>query len=141
MNFKEEPITADPRCGPCKVGDHATLAITAVTQRAGLLDTVGRIEDDTEAGFPNKGNPPEVIDEISMAKGTSPLGNQYSRGLGAGRCGCPGWYVCRREELAFLDVDNFSGGGTGLQKIVLAAEKSRHLQDIKDLGGLRIITE
>ena len=43
--------------------------------------------------------------------------------------------VVRRDELAFLDIDDAAGAPSCNQQIGLAAEERRDLQDIDDFGG------
>ena len=45
-------------------------------------------------------------------------------------------HIPRSEELAFLDVDAFPGGGGSDEQVRLAAQESWNLQDVDDAGDL-----
>ena len=132
--LEEEAVTADAGRRPRQVRYHPALAVAPVAEGSRLLYAVGGVENHAEAGLPNDGDAPEIIDEVAVAEGCSTFGDQDARGVRACRCGNSRLDVSGGEELSLLDVYDFPGRTAGLEEIVLAAEKGRHLQNVESIG-------
>ena len=81
--------------------------------------------------------PAHVDHQIVVAEGAAALG-QHDFRIPGGRDLFRGQTnILRRDELAFLDIHDAAGAAGFDQKIRLAAQEGRDLQDVDGLGGFR----
>jgi len=135
MRLDEQSIRTH---GERRAGEHGSeLALAAgfVAAAAGLLHGMRSVKHHRKAVGFHRGNGPHVGYEIIVAEGGAALGQENF--LGASQ---PGFFrhashFGGREELTFLEIDDFAGGNGGFDQIGLAAEERGNLQDIHDFAG------
>ena len=101
---------------------------------------MGGVEDHRRAGGARQDRQrAHVRHQGVVAERCAALGDQNITVAGAGDLGNDIRHVPRRQELALLDVDDFSGRGRRPQEIGLPAQERRDLQDVDGLRHLRAL--
>ena len=106
-----------------------------VAAAAGQLHGMGGIEDHRETEPEQDGNRTHVRDQVVVTKCRAALGDENLLTTRSNRFLDHLSHLRRRQELAFLQVDDPAGQHRRLEQIGLAAKKGRDLQDIDRLPG------
>ena len=88
---------------------------------------MGCVEDDPYAGFLHPGDGSHVRDEIVVAEGGPPLGDEVVRAAEGLELVGYVLNVPRRKKLAFFHIHDPAGAGGGLEQVGLAAEEGGNL--------------
>ena len=139
MGLDEDAGDAD-RHGRARQHRHeAPLAAARRPLPSRLLHRMGRVEDHRRARLGEDRQRAHVGDERVVAERHAALGDQDVRVARADDLGDHVLHVPGREELPLLDVDRLAGRGRREQKIGLAAEEGRDLQDVDGFGDGRAL--
>ncbi|ENN87028.1 hypothetical protein RHSP_12871 [Rhizobium freirei PRF 81] len=134
MGFDEDAGDADGDGRTRQRLDESTIAAGRAALPAGLLHGMGRIEDDRCAHCRHDRQRAHVGDERVIAERGAALAQKNVRIAAVVQLGKHILHVPGCQELPLLDVDDTAGLGGSDQKIGLAREKGRNLQDIDCLG-------
>ena len=134
MGFDENSIGAGGNGGASEDGGEFALAAGFVAATTRELDGVGGIKDYRDVELLQDWNRAHVGDKIVVAEGGAALGHEdlvaahffgFVNDLAHFR---------RRKELAFFEIDDFSGSDSGRDEVGLTTKEGRNLQDVRDFG-------
>src|SRR5262245_4776697 len=131
MGLDKYAGNADGDSCPCKDRHELALATRFVALPARLLHRMRGIENyGRQRLVLENGKRAHVRHERVVAKRDAALGHENISVARAGYLGDNVRHVPWREELSFLDVDDFSSFRSGYQQICLPAKEGRNLQHI-----------
>ncbi len=135
VSFEEDAIDPGGDTGTGERFDEFRLAATGVALTAGKLNGVSDVVNDGVAEFLEDGKCAHIDDEIIVTKAGAALGeNDLRVARGSDFFGDVA-HVPGRKELRLLHVDDAAGLGGGEEKIGLAREEGRDLQNVRDFSG------
>lgn len=137
MRFEKERVDSDRRGRASEGADELAFASGDAAGRARFLNAVRRVENDRSAGLPHNRKGAEVVDERAVSEKRAAFAEENVGAAERFEFRDNVAHVLRRHKLTFFDVNRFAGFRGGGEKVGLAREKRRNLQQVDDFRDRR----
>ncbi len=140
MQLHEQRVDSHRRGGPGERSDELPLAARFRPGAPRKLHAVGGVEDDRPAEPPHGRQAAHVHDELLVAEGGAPLGEQDSAVAAGSRLLGDESHALGRHELALLDEHRPAGARRRHHQVGLPAEEGGNLEHVHHRGDrLRLV--
>ena len=123
MGLKEKTVHTDGRRSKCQRFDHRAIPAGRSTEPSGLLDRMGRIEDDRNPQTPHLRQSSHVVDQSTIPEKSTSLAQKDPTLAGTSSLINHEFHIARCHKLPLLDIQWLASRCTSDQKIGLTRQK------------------